>query len=368
MIKQLKVEGLNGKVDADLGFNSDLNIITGGNGSGKTTLLKLMWYLISGQIDRALYIWFEYVSIGTDRFTLSISSLPQDEFEIRWSFDEPDNERSQRFRFEDAKSDFNSLSQDIAETMESSLFFPSFRRIEGGFSQTLPDARSIRQARRTGNSIRAQTRELSPLQDAMSQTSVEQSIGDHKFVTSFSTADIVELLRQKDTEISEKINAIYADLSDNLAETIPANAITELQETNSILKQVRENVTNAGAEEQKLRNPLTSLHDFVNGIFPHGITIAKGFTLGDENNAISSENLSSGGKQMLGFLCYNAFSNNTTVFIDEPELSLHQDWQDILLPLLLKQETGNQFFVATHSELMYDQFPNKEFILNLEEY
>jgi predicted ATP-dependent endonuclease of OLD family len=69
---------------------------------------------------------------------------------------------------------------------------------------------------------------------------------------------------------------------------------------------------------------------------------------------------------MLGFLCYNALSDNTAIFIDEPELSLHQDWQEILLPLLLKQETGNQFFVATHSEFIYDQFPDKEFILNLE--
>ena len=69
---------------------------------------------------------------------------------------------------------------------------------------------------------------------------------------------------------------------------------------------------------------------------------------------------------MLGFLCYNAFSDNTVIFIDEPELSLHQDWQDILFPLLLKQETGNQFFVATHSEFIYNQFPDKEHILNLE--
>ena len=367
MIEWLEVEGLNRKFFASLEFNPDVNIITGDNGSGKTTLLKLMWYLISGQIERALYITFDSVSIGTDQFELSISSHPQDEFEIEWSFGKPDNKEGIHIRFEDAEEDCYSLNENIADTMKSSLFFPSFRRIEGGFSQTLPDSRSIRQARRSGNSIRPQIRERSPLQDAMSQTAVEQSIGDHKFVTSFSTTDIVELLRQKETEISEKINAIYADFSHDLAEKIPSNAITELQEPNSILEQVRENLTNVGAKEQKLRNPLTFLNNSINGIFPYGITLTEDCTLGDENNAISSEKLSSGQKQMLGFLCYNAFSDNTTVFIDEPELSLHQDWQDILLPLLLKQGTGNQFFVATHSEFIYDQFPDQEFILEEED-
>ena len=52
MIESLSVKGLNHRVDADLEFNEDLNIITGKNGSGKTTLLKLLWYLISGNLER----------------------------------------------------------------------------------------------------------------------------------------------------------------------------------------------------------------------------------------------------------------------------------------------------------------------------
>ena len=39
-----------------------------------------------------------------------------------------------------------------------------------------------------------------------------------------------------------------------------------------------------------------------------------------------------GEKQMLSFLCYNAFANQTCIFIDEPEISLHVDWQRILFP------------------------------------
>ena len=64
MIKSLSVKGLNHRVDADLEFNEDLNIITGKNGSGKTTLLKLLWYLISGNLERiVLEIPFQSVSM-----------------------------------------------------------------------------------------------------------------------------------------------------------------------------------------------------------------------------------------------------------------------------------------------------------------
>ncbi len=382
MIKWLEVKGLNTKVDADLEFEPDLNIITGANGSGKTTLLRLIWYLISGQIDRALYITFDHVSIGTDQFELSISSYHlQDEFQIEWTFDEaafresddskPDEEKYEKeslyVRFEDAEEKCRSLNTDIAEKMKSSLFFPSFRRIEGGFSQQILQApRSVRQTgriRRKSSSARARITELSPLQEAMSQTSDDQSVDDHKFITSFSASDITELLSQKHTEILEKINVIYADISRALGEKMPSNSTTETQETNSILEQIREDLTNADSEEQELNNPLRSLNDFINDFFSHGITFTEKLTLGKKSNAISPDKLSYGEQQMLSFLCYNAFSSDTTIFIDEPELSLHVDWQRLLFRTLLKQKADNQFFISTHSPFIYARYPDKEILL-----
>ena len=51
MIQKLEVMGLNHQFDYGLKFNPDLNIFTGSNGCGKTTLLKLVWYLISGNLQ-----------------------------------------------------------------------------------------------------------------------------------------------------------------------------------------------------------------------------------------------------------------------------------------------------------------------------
>lgn len=66
---------------------------------------------------------------------------------------------------------------------------------------------------------------------------------------------------------------------------------------------------------------------------------------------IPLEHLSSGEKQLLILLTHAHFSpNRGGVFIvDEPELSLHMRWQEMLVDSLLKSKTNNQFIVATHS-------------------
>ena len=98
MIRKLEVEGLNNRIDASLGFNEDLNIITGRNGSGKTTLLKLIWYLISGNLERIIpEILFQSASIETDLFSLSIVQVESDKGKLECKFA---NERSVVVDFE----------------------------------------------------------------------------------------------------------------------------------------------------------------------------------------------------------------------------------------------------------------------------
>lgn len=83
----------------------------------------------------------------------------------------------------------------------------------------------------------------------------------------------------------------------------------------------------------------------------------------EAKDAILSDVLSAGEKQMLSFLCYNASATRTCLFIDEPEISLHVDWQRVLFPELLQQSTGNQFIVATHSPFIYSKYADKELVL-----
>ncbi len=111
--------------------------------------------------------------------------------------------------------------------------------------------------------------------------------------------------------------------------------------------------------------PFTVLSELISRIFQHkGIQLAGPVTLGEAHEAINSDVLSAGEKQMLSFLCYNAFASRSCIFIDEPEISLHVNWQRLLFPILLKQSTGNQFIVATHSPFIYSKYADKEFVLD----
>ena len=79
-----------------------------------------------------------------------------------------------------------------------------------------------------------------------------------------------------------------------------------------------------------------------------GVRITKDLVLGKSNiskiaDAMPSLNLSSGEKQLLGFLCYNGLFDVKTIFIDEPELSLHPDWQRLLSRLLVLKERKTVF-------------------------
>ncbi|MDE0088024.1 MAG: AAA family ATPase [Candidatus Poribacteria bacterium] len=393
MIQSLKVEGLNEQFDYDLEFNKDLNIFTGTNGCGKTTLLKLIWYLISGNIHRiSQEIPFKSVSIETDQFSLTLERFkyepppqhrvngvrrsrvrarhrgPKIRIGISWKSNNKTENHELNVKGFSTKVPVINLDRQIASLGQDSLFFPTFRRIEGGFSIDSVSTENTEDAA----VVRLLSSPAEMLQTAMSQFSEELSTDRHKFITSVSTKDIEELLPLKKIEIADKVNELYAELSLRIGKEVSSSDGLQPNSDHAIsaLEHIQDDLLETSKQRQKLENRMTVLDEYVQAFYKRQIKVAKGIQLGrkKEGNkaAIGANKLSSGEKQMLGFLCYNTFSDNTVIFIDEPELSLHQDWQDVLLPISLKQETGNQFFVATHSEWIYGQFPDKEYILNLE--
>ena len=380
MIRCLKVKGLNNRFNGEFEFNEDLNIFTGANGSGKTTLLKLIWYLISGRLDRILaQIPFRSISIQTDLFALSMVRAKPNQVTLDSSFGK--KEGVDEFIVIDAETGrisrkdvdwVNALEKRIARATQQSLFFPTFRRIEGGFSRVTTDT--------DDSAIRflASTPEM--LQASVSGFSNDVSINGHKFIASISTEDLGELLTQKYADIYEEISTrqaqVLEEISIEMQNDPGKNKVSEItQEPLAVLDAIQK----VNEEREQLSKPFSVLSELsrkilrydaihvtgqiVRGGTTDGITLGAGkdgITVGEAKDAISSDKLSSGEKQMLSFFCYNAFHNNMPIFIDEPELSLHIDWQRLLLPTLLDQSTGNQFFIATHSPFIFSGYQHKE--------
>ncbi len=418
MIRFLEVKGLNNKLSQSFEFNEDLNIFTGPNGSGKTTLLKLIWYLISGNLERIMpEISFQYVSIDTDQFSLNITYTTPEKvsFECEFNSDkytassdssiDLKSENSQQYEKdvsivvivdpetgflepnEDA-IDLNTLNRRIVTQLSKSLFFPTYRRIEGGVSSS----QVIRQSPNSSSFVRrVQTdRTMERLQDAMSELSSEVSVFGHKFIASISTNDIAALLTQKFVPISKRIDELQVKSFQEIDQRIKKYFEDEEESESNIFKNTRQElehilniVDRVTNNREELLQPFSVLSDLTRNILKYravhvtgqvsrgedieGLTLSEGthgVTLSIVEHAISSNKLSSGEKQMLSFLCYNAFYKNTTIFIDEPELSLNVDWQRRLFPTLLDQGQSNQFFVATHSPFIYTKFPDKEFMLD----
>ena len=382
MIQSLEVEGLNNRDDGthNLSFNQDINLFTGPNGSGKTTLLKLIWYLISGHLEQILSeIPFSSLSIKTDSFSLTMLQTKNNEIELKSEFTgeelvsktiniDPESKVIDRKNTDEV----NELEKRIAQTTKNSLFFPTFRRIEGGFSK---EPRGLEGSVRT----------LLPLSEILQMTmfrfSSDVSVNGHKFIASVSTEDISELLTQKHADIYEEINDRQSQVLEKISSEMKKNPNND---KNAQIPQddLLTAIQKVSEEREQLSKPFSVLSELsrkilrynairvtgraIQGETTEGITLGEGrdgITVGEAKDAISSDKLSSGEKQMLSFLCYNAFSENTSIFIDEPELSLHVDWQHLLLTTLLEQATDNQFFIATHSPFIYTLYPDKEFLL-----
>lgn len=368
MIRRFTVTELNERMTFDLALHEDLNIITGKNGSGKTTLLKLMWSMLSGSIERILpEIQFQTATLETDRFTLTVNQM-RDEGprRITWEYTAADGNTIQGPSTDRAAG--NPLTRQLARVSGSSLFFPTFRRIEGGFAMS-------RQARihRTEPEF-VYYEGPYDIEQALASVSHFLTVSRHRFIASISTNDIVSMLTSQYANLSEQLNEDHRRLSndiDNLIREHERQIANDSPEASRValaqttLDAVRDQMRRHSSHQEALLQPFTALSGLISRIFRHrGIQVTSRITLGEAAEAISSDKLSAGEKQMLSFLAYNAFETNSIIFIDEPEISLHVDWQRQLFPTLLSQGTTNQFIVATHSPFIYSGYSDKELLLD----
>jgi ABC-type lipoprotein export system ATPase subunit len=367
MLRKFTVDGLFDKTSVDLSFHPDLNLITGKNGSGKTTLLKLMWYMLSSNLERTIpEVRFRFAELVTDTFSVSLrcphTKDKSETVEVVWK------SAKHKRKFIVPAGSFGSpackveiANRDLLGVSGSSLFFPTFRRVEGGFA--IPEKHMFR---------------ANPYKPAfaLSQVIREYASGitvqTHKFIASVSTDDVEELLTRQYASASEKTNTLHKNLSQYILDAVKTyeqlhepKPIRQLKAAKSTLEKIRLQTATFERERETLLQTFTVLTRLVDRILSgKAVTVTEALVLGSSPNTIPAGALSAGEKQMLSFLCYNAFSKQTVILIDEPEISLHADWQRLLLSTLLEQKTDNQFIIATHSPLMYSRYPEKELDLD----
>jgi predicted ATP-dependent endonuclease of OLD family len=129
---------------------------------------------------------------------------------------------------------------------------------------------------------------------------------------------------------------------------------TDESDMRSIVSRIEE-VTD---RTERILTPQMKFHNLINQLYtgtkelklaPTGLKV----TVGDES--IPLESLSSGEKQLLRILLETLDGGSNPVIIDEPELSMHIDWQRRLVESMRIINPDSQLILATHSpEIMAD--------------
>lgn len=357
-IKRFEVSGLFGRENPiNISFNRDMNVLTGRNGAGKTSVIKLAWYIMSGNILQALKeIVFKKATLETSEYTCTVYRLSPVTCRIDWK-DTDGFESFEDVEDSDGNIIFNAEDRPNSKlaTIGSSVFFPTFRRIEGGF--TLNDRRT------------ASSRAKNEIEDSLISLSKKLTNESHVFVAALSTVDIVSLLVRQYTDLSEEYNNIQQSTSASVIAKIKdykrePDDSDKLDSANQLLDDIRTQIEGMEGSRKEIMRPLSAIQGLAMRLFRHeGIKFGR-VRFGEAASAINSDALSAGEKQMLSFIAYNAFYKNSVFLIDEPELSLHVDWQRQLFSILNSQHTSNQFVIATHSPFIYGKYPDKELLID----
>lgn len=341
MIKSLVVKGLWGRYDYDLQFNEDVNIFTGSNGTGKTTLLKMLWYVYSGNYAQLISeIQFQKLVIGIKNSNSIIVDRGQAEIHYElWDSKEQvritslgESWDSLAFQTSIGKDKIrNGFDRYLVPVENETYFFPTFRRLEGGFS----------------------LHESSELINALRDFTSKMSKGKHRFISSSDSDDIKALVNKISSDIRLQQEIIDAEFMDFIKRQLGKN-LPEFE------KELKTNMQKKGQAEAQAKEPIDNLSKYVDQFFwEKSVKISENLKLGQHENEIDIENLSAGEKNLLSFLVYATSMKEGVMFIDEPELNLHIEWQRELVATLRDIAPNVQLFMASHSPGIYAGYADK---------
>ena len=124
---------------------------------------------------------------------------------------------------------------------------------------------------------------------------------------------------------------------------------------NRIIAVLQSGEPDAAFKAQKLSEPKKMFQDMVDNLFKDtGKTIirtANEIRFNQIGEQLSPYQLSAGEKQILAILLTVLVEDNQSyvLFMDEPEISLHFEWQKLLIDLVLQLNPNIQIIMTTHS-------------------
>ncbi|MBR2255561.1 MAG: AAA family ATPase [Candidatus Methanomethylophilaceae archaeon] len=331
-IKSIQIYGLFNEYDYCLDLNPDLTYLHAPNGSGKSTLLRLIKMALGGEVDRLAKTPFSRLDIFfDDGSTLIIENEDQD---LRVQMQKTELETPI------GPEEMGSLLHCVYAGADRTVVPTS----DGHLAQAL-DVFIQELSDRYASVAEAGKIKLLPTDGDMNDVELEQALMDVKAKLDYMKSSGLE------PEIPAKVRfpPTRYDIASNKASYI------------SLLKSLREYVDKG----YQLAESIITYQDTVNSIFINKtltITEYGRMTVSMNNGtALRLCDLSSGEKQILVMFYLLLFRTGPgdLAIVDEPEISLHVCWQQMLGNYYLDicRVRGIQMLVATHSpQVIHDRW------------
>ena len=320
-LKSIEVKGMWGYVDLKWNLNERVNILTGSNGTGKSTVLDLMLStLVSGKLIEELVTKVKQVNIEFDNGMTLVSI----------SFDDTLLELQK-------EAEKNEMLKDLWEDVKARIPMPSGKK-----------SRLNRMGITASMSYLLKNRKLIPLADELNDLNVDTiSTFD---VTLPSEQDIQKAKTLKDKGLRSPLDMGLNDLKEKYAYYLGGLA-TRME------KYVKEGHVPSEEYIKNLYAQKDLFISIVNEMFTETgkhINIDNSqleFVLDEGGKHISMYDLSSGEKQLLYILMTVLMEEQKDyiLLMDEPEISLHVDWQEKLIDKILLLNPNCQLVIATHA-------------------
>lgn len=375
-LSMIRLSGLPGsRRPLEVRFDSGLNILWGMNGSGKTTLLKVLHSALTTDTAPLLRLAMKsaYVEFSSG------SSTSSRELQTSGRSHEVLNVEGQpeldTFRdFELARLSLLEATQALhwVETGESS----TARRNSPIPHRYLPVSRIFdfrnRFGRRTGRGAIGE--ELDEVEydrvfadqiqslwsdyhaNALSQTRLAQQEAINQILGALLSGDRDFIYDETDrvpADDARRLVTNFVASNRGLSRHVNAKSILAEYETNPLMNRVVRTISRVQQRVEADLAPERRFAEVLNSLLkrkrveiggPRRLTV-----ITDDGEEIPIASLSSGEKQLIRILLETLVAGATPVLVDEPEISLHVDWQARLLGAMTHINPDAQLIVATHS-------------------
>ncbi len=408
-LKKIEFIGIHNRFDIIQDFSPGFNILHGVNGSGKTTLIHIITNLVNGDYERFLYIDFFRIRVWYDDGNF-ITISKEDNIDEHQSINVLVNQDRRGTKINKQINEFFQKSDSDIEieitkryaqqpVILPAAYFPAFRTMIEAWQSTEENV-SIHHKDKTTKFARKIFGEFTPRINYPSPKDIEQnliteiqeisnkiSLIDRQVMARLSVDFLSTSIKSKSNQRLEKAEALIAKIQ-SLLEEIQSYPIAEASYISSVevyrnfsnlldsyIKNQKKQVsifleiyydalkkiaTLFREEYLSISKYLSSVNNFLKGkkiaIFKpeqkNKYSLIK--IIFDDGSILNGlDTLSSGERQILTILYVATYINHEKlVLIDEPEISLHIDWQRNLIKKMSQQLNGRQIIVCTHSPMI----------------